>query len=90
MKRMFLGSLQARLLSALLLAGASLLVMGAAEVTRVVQERPWRCYAATRSLSEWSRTLLVGVPGGEGEEWDRLADECPQLIVQACTRLTVP
>lgn len=90
MRRMFWSSLETRIVTALLLVGVSLLVMGAAEVHRAVQDRPWRCYAVSRALSEWSRTLLTGVPDGQQGEWDRLADECPQLIVQACSRSARP
>lgn len=86
MKRVFLGTRRARIVTCLALVGMALLVVGATQLTQEMRDRPRRCLELTRCWREWSRTLLTAVPGAERSEWQNLTDECPLLILQACSR----
>jgi len=87
MRQAFFGTTQARILTSCLLAAVSLLVMGAARVTQEMHKRPLRYGEISRCWQDWSHTALTGIPGGERDEWRRLAEESPLMIVQACSRI---
>jgi hypothetical protein len=86
MKQVFFGTMEARILTSVLLIAASLLVMGATRVTQEMRKRPARCYEITCAWQDWSHTVLTAVPGGEKDEWRRLAEQSPLMVLQACYR----
>ncbi len=75
---------KAHLLAIIFAAGAALLVTGAFQVTREMKDRPRRCFELHRQWQNWSQMMLTSVPGAGRQEWSRLSEENPMLLLEAC------
>ena len=85
MTRRWIHRLGAHSLGILMIIGSSFLVMGATGVTQELRGRAGRCQRIVQTWQEWSQTLMTGVPLSGGDEWRQLTEQCPMLIIQACS-----
>jgi hypothetical protein len=84
MAKLLATTWRGRLLLALGIGVASILVMG--HVSRETRERPRRTYAAHLAQEDWGQALLMDVTTGAAPEWSRVAAGAPLAILEACAR----